>query len=709
MPNSQQHTESIRIRGARTHNLKNIDVDIPVGKLVVVTGVSGSGKSTLAFDTLFAEGQRRYLESVAVHTRALLQQMPRPEVDEVTGLPPTVSVDQRSNASPVRSTLATLTEIHDFLRLLYTKAGTAHCTSCGKPVVSQPIDRIVEFGLQLPDRTKLMVIAPMVRERRGAHKELLDKIGRHGFVRARVNGDLCDISDLPELDSSRAHTIEAIIDRVIVKDGIDSRLRESVDLAVRESDGTCILSFQTDGEWHDEFFSTRFACPDCNLNYQSPTPATFSFNSAQGACPKCEGLGIQGEVDESNDITVFRQAPCDECQGTRLLPFPSMFTFCGMTIAEFSALSVDRARTIVSSWLEQIEDNQSDDESSAEILTQQARLVAKRTLPDIRDRLACLEDVGLDYVTLDRPARTLSGGEYQRARLAACLGTGLHGACFVLDEPTAGLHPRDTRRLLKTLLSLRDSDSTVVVVEHDEQIMRAADHLIDLGPGAGADGGELLYSGPPADVLPEHDTPTSRFLAASTNVEVDDRSSVEYATSCSQSRRSHASEDREAADREQMQLFDESPADADARAITIRDACLNNLKNVSATIPLGKLVCVTGVSGSGKSSLVMETLLPVAQAFCQGENIATALADARCAAIDGLDQIDRVVAIDGRPLSRNRRSCVATHSKVWNLIRKLFAQTRQSRQAGFGTIGSASIPEMDAVKTARVREFRTSK
>ena len=686
MPIAEELTELIRIRGARTHNLKNVDVDIPIGKLVVVTGVSGSGKSTLAFDTLFAEGQRRYLESVAVHTRALLRQMPRAEVDEVTGLPPTVSVDQRANAAPVRSTLATVTEIHDFLRLLYTRAGTAHCTECGKPVVSQSIDRIVEQGLQLPDRTKLMVLAPLVRDSRGAHKDVLDRISRHGFVRARVDDELMDVSEVPELSANHKYTIEAVVDRLIIKDGIDARLRESIDLAVRESDGTCILCRQVDGQWQDEFFSTRFSCPDCNLSFQSPTPAIFSFNSALGACRNCEGLGIRGHVDETSDVTVFRTAPCDVCEGSRLQPFPSRFTFLAITIGAFSAMRVDQARQLVASWQEQVDSELKPETTNDHRLTQQARLVAARTLPDIHDRLCRLEDVGLEYLTLDRPARTLSGGEYQRSRLAACLGSGLYGACFVLDEPTAGLHPRDTHRLLKTLLNMRDEGATVVVVEHDEEIMHAADHLIDLGPGAGADGGELLYSGHPSEIPKDLDTPTARFVKAAGFPSQVVKAAIDnsaYVTSCSQSRRSKTDGNQATSHHDQLQLFDNASTDEEVPTITIREAGQNNLQDVTVSIPLNHLVCVTGVSGSGKSTLIMDTLLPVAMAACFGQDTTTAAADSQCASVDGLDQLQRVVAIDGRPLSRNRRSCVATHSKLWNQIRRLFAQTRQARQAGF--------------------------
>ena len=491
-------TESIRIRGARTHNLQNIDVDLPLGKLIVITGVSGSGKSSLAFDTLFAEGQRRYLESVSIHTRTLLKQLPRPEVDEVSGLPPTVSVDQRVTTAPARSTLAVTTEIYDYLRLLYARAGTAHCTNCEKPVESQSVDQIVDRVLQRSERTKLMILSPMVRSRRGAHKDVLERIGRNGFVRVRVNGELRDISDVPDLPSRKQHSIEAVIDRIILKKGIEQRLRESIELAVRESDGTCIVCEQDDREWQDHLFSTKFSCADCDISFPTPEPRTFSFNSAWGACPDCEGFGVRGVVDDTDDITVFRKTPCPTCNGARLQPFASGVTFLNTSIAEFTSLSVDDALTMADSWESSLPNRQLavDTAISSGNLSHAASLVACRVLPDIRQRLECLRKVGVGYLSLNRATRTLSGGEFQRARLAACLGTGLHGACFVLDEPTSGLHPRDTQLLLKILCDIRDSGATVVVVEHDGEIMKAADHLIDLWvPGAGIEGGRLMFSG----------------------------------------------------------------------------------------------------------------------------------------------------------------------------------------------------------------------
>ncbi|MCX7397495.1 MAG: hypothetical protein NT138_07410 [Planctomycetales bacterium] len=664
----------IRIRGARTHNLRNVDVDLPAGKLIVMTGVSGSGKSSLAFDTLFAEGQRRYLESVSVQTRTLLRQLPRPDVDDITGLAPTISVDQRVSSVPARSTLAVTTEIYDFLRLLYARAGTAHCTGCGKPVQRQSIDQILQQVLQLPERTRLMIMSPMVRGRRGAHKEILERIARNGFVRARINGEVVDIAETRPLAAGKAHTIEAIVDRIVIKEGIESRLRESVELACRESDGTCVISHEVNGAWNEKLYSTRFCCPDCDLNFPTPEPRSFSFSSPWGACQQCSGLGVQGVVDLDSEIAIFQQKACEVCEGSRLQPFARRVTFLGRTIAQFTQQSVDAALATMESWLTVLGSTPSDDPGrfyESATLTQEQRLVAERTLPDVQARLKCLSDVGIGYLGLDRPARTLSGGEFQRARLAASLSSQLHGAHFVLDEPTAGLHPRDTQRLLKTLFDLRDAGGTVIVVEHDGEIMRAADWLVDLGPGAGADGGRLLFSGTPADAEKFAQSPTGDYLRRSTAERV--------ASELHQSQ----SKPKSGVKTRRKAVVEEAVQSEVTEKLTILNAHLHNLRNITVDIPLRKLVCVTGVSGSGKSSLVFGTLLPVVSAaVLRKRDVALVAADARCDGVSGVEQIQRVLSLDQAPLGRSARSCIATLCGMWDEVRRLFAKIRESRSRG---------------------------
>lgn len=643
MTDSTDASNWIRVRGASTHNLRDVDVDIPLGQLTVVTGVSGSGKSSLAFDTLFAEGQRRYLESVSVHTRSLLTQLPRPALRALNGLPPTVSVDQRVSSVPPRSTLAITTEIYDYLRLLYARIGVAHCTNCGQPVHSQSADEIVQRVSNWPDRTKLMILAPLVRDRKGRHREVLETIASRGFVRVRVDGELMDVNDVPELAVSRHHSIDAVIDRIILKDGITQRLRESIHLAVRESDGSCIVCRESDGRWIDEQFSTRFSCAACDLSFVAPEPRTFSFNSGWGACAACEGLGVVGTAEQLDDITLFRRKPCVECEGTRLQPFPRGVTYRDISLPGLTGLSVDEADTLVADWLDSVRSKQEREDSVTAEMS-----VALRTLPDIKLRLERLRDVGLGYLNLDRPTRTLSGGEYQRARLAACLGNSLHGACFVLDEPTSGLHPRDTGRLIDTLQRLKQNDSTVVVVEHDGDLMKAADYLIDLGPQGGTSGGSLMYAGP-AQHASQTDSPTGTYL--------------------------------------RNQLPAPAPPKFNQETsgqLTIAGARQHNLQDIDVTLPLHRLVCVTGVSGSGKSTLVVDTLLPVVVEFLKDHpHLNQVCADVQCDRIDGLEQVKRLVHVDTSLPGRNRRACLATYSGIWNDVRKLFAKTRQAKLKGF--------------------------
>ena len=667
----------ISVRGARTHNLQNVSVDLPLGQLIVMTGVSGSGKSSLAIDTLFAEGQRRYLESVSIQTRSLLQQLPRPDVDDISGLPPAVSVDQRVSAAPARSTLAVTAEIYDYLRLLYSRAGIAHCTQCQKPVSSHTVEQIVSRTLNLPDRSRLMILSPMVRNRKGAHQEVLERIGRNGFVRARIDGELTDVADFKPLAPNQRHTIEAVIDRIVMKEGIQPRLRESIELACRESEGTCLICLQQDSGWSEVLWSIRFRCADCDLTFPAPEPRIFSFQTATGVCPACKGLGAEGFLESRNDTTVFGRKPCSVCHGSRLQPFASGLTFLEMPLADFTAQTIDAAILTTRRWMSQLQSDASPAPlSSGSSLTHESQLVADRTLPDILARLECLQQMGIGYLTLDRSTASLSGGEYQRTRLAACLGSGLHGACFVLDEPTAGLHPRDTQRLLQTLRQIRDRGATVVVVEHDGDLMRAADWLVDLGPGAGADGGNILFSGTPSDAARTAVSPTGSYLRGELTQQAGHGAAPEVPSEAE----AQTSETIHAEDAQSCSV-------ADQPVISIQRASLNNLCGVDVEFPLRRLVCVTGVSGSGKSSLVMDTLLPLAQAQCSDSvRTDTKLLDVCCGGVTGLEYIQRVVALDSSPLGRTSRSCIATVSGVWDYIRRLFAKTREARSRGWGSL-----------------------
>jgi excinuclease ABC subunit A len=481
-------------------------------------------------------------------------------------------------------------------------------------------------------------------------------------VRARVDGELIDISEAKPLEPGKSHTIEAIVDRIVMKEGIESRLRESIDLACRESDGTCIISHEANGQWTEKLFSTRFSCPACNLNFPTPEPRSFSFGSPWGACQECSGLGVRGAINQDGPMTTFHQEPCPSCEGTRLQPFPRNITFQNVSLPQLSRQSVDEALQTVRRWCAEL------DKTHVEPLTQEAVLVAERTLPDIEARLKCLSDVGIGYLTLDRPARTLSGGEFQRARLAASLSSQLYGAHFVLDEPTAGLHPRDTNRLLTALFGLRDAGGTVIVVEHDGEIMRAADWLVDLGPGAGADGGLLLFSGTPDDAERLAQSPTGDYL----------RGQLE--------RRGQPDSPTKTAPSIDAQKSKATNQTADRATLTIRNARLHNLQSIDVVIPLHQLVCVTGVSGSGKSSLIFGTLLPVISAFLiRDRNVDAAAADARCDGIDGMDQIRRVLSLDQSPLGRSSRSCIATLCGLWDEVRRLFAKTRDARAKGLSS------------------------
>ena len=634
--------DGIRVRGCRVHNLRGVDLDIPHDALVVLTGVSGSGKSSLAFDTLFAESQRRYLESLSAYTRQFLHQLQRPDADLIEGLPPTISIDQRSGSTRMRQTLATTTEIYDYLRLLYARAGQAHCPACGTPVSRQSAQEIVQRIMGLEKGRKALILAPLVRGKKGAHRQLFERICKDGFVRARVDGDIVDAAVPPELPKGKPHDIEVVVDRVIVKDGLQTRLVESVELALKLGEGACLVSHQHADSWQDSPYSTGFACPRCGNSFLELEPRTFSYSSPYGACPACTGLGVLadglGEDDESASL-LESAPPCSECGGARLNAFARHVEVGGWTIGRLSAASVREARAIVEEWESSV-----DKGTGAFLHNQQQQKVAEQTLPEIRSRLEFLFQVGLDYLTLDRPTRTLSGGELRRARLAGCLGSGLIGICYILDEPTIGLHARDTDRLLDVLIRLRDQGNTVLVVEHDVDTMRRADLLIDLGPGAGVDGGQVVAIGTPAELSQHPASITGHYLAAESSSPAPQR------------------------------LF----VDTD-RSIRLTGASRNNLNDLDVRIPLNVLTCVTGVSGSGKSSLVAHTLVPALKGLLAGE----ALETDRLVGLEGWEAIDRVVEVDQSPIGRSPRSNPATYSGLWDQIRRIFASTREARIRGY--------------------------
>ncbi len=634
----------IQIRGARVHNLRDVDVDIPRDRLVVVTGVSGCGKSSLAFDTLFAEGQRRFLESLSPDTRQFLDQFERPDVDAIEHLPPTVTVDQRVRTAQIRSTLATTTEVMDYLRVLYARAGEVHCPKCGRAVTKQSVRAIADRLCRLQDRTRLMILAPVVRERRGRHVGVLERIAKEGFVRVRIDGEIFDSAAPPELDPAQVHTIDAIVDRVVIKEGIQQRLNESISLAVNFSEGTCLVSIEEGGAWGDELYSTQFACAYCDQSFPNVEPRTLSFNSPYGACSRCEGLGVvldkdTGETEETTGRET-ESSICPDCQGQRLNDFARHIRFHGRSLPELTAMSVDQSLEFLSDFIDRIASSQ----ASAE-LSPEGSHVARRLLPEIRNRLQFLKDVGLDYLTLDRGTRTLSGGEYQRARLAKTLGAGLTGVCLVLDEPTSGLHAMDTERLFRNLVGLRDQGNTVVVVEHDIDVIRRSDWVVDMGPGAGRDGGRIIAAGTPEEIASTSQSLTGRSLNGELFPSVDFGS--------------------------RQVGFEHSVEIVGARA--------NNLADLDIRIPLGGFVAVTGVSGSGKTSLVRDVAAEAIKRILAGNG----LAGLPLAGINGVDHVERLVEVDQAPIGSSPRSVPGTYSGAWKEIRNVFAKTKEARLRGF--------------------------
>ncbi len=720
----------ITVAGAREHNLKNITVRIPRNKLTVITGLSGSGKSSLAFDTLYAEGQRKYVESLSAYARQFLEQMQKPDVDTIEGLSPAISIEQRTAGSNPRSIVATTTEIHDYLRLLFPSIGKVHCPSCGKPIQRQSAENITEQLLQIPEKTKVMLLAPLVRGRKGKHEEIFAAIRRQGFVRVRVNGEFCELDAIPELDKNKKHTIEAVIDRLVIDPATRSRINDSVELALATGEGLMIAMIQNGDKWTDRLYSEKNACLDCNISFETFTPKHFSFNSPYGACQTCHGLGNMLTFDEELVVpdetlpleesihpwrrggrraiiyykkllaavaghygislsTPFNELPasfkkilfygsgdepinyylrrhkvqkpfeglipnlqrsytesesefnqerlraymgnqrCTACNGARLRPETLACTVGGKNIYEICTLSIEQAQTFFQTLK----------------LTADETKIARDILKEIQARLGFMMDVGLDYLTLDRESGTLSGGEAQRIRLATQIGSRLTGVLYVLDEPSIGLHQRDNDRLLATLKELRDLGNTVVVVEHDEQTIREADYVIDLGPGAGVHGGEIVFAGTPAQLLKAPKSLTAQYM----------RREIEIETP-------------------------EQRTKASAGYIEIRGAAENNLKNVNVKIPLGLLTCVTGVSGSGKSTLVDDVLRRALYRRFFGSKDRPG----KHKKLLGVEQIDKVIVIDQSPIGRTPRSNPVTYTGAFSIIRDLFTQLPASKVRGYG-------------------------
>ena len=620
----------IRVRGARVHNLRSLDVDIPRDRLVAITGVSGSGKSTLALEVIFAEGQRRFLQGLTPGQRSRLDRWERSEVDLVEGLPATVCIDQRSGSTAARSTLATMTEIHSHLRLLFARAGRVHCPGCGQPLERRSPQAIVDVLMGLGEQRRVMLLAPVVSRRRGSQLGAFERLAAEGFVRARVDGELVELSPPPKLDPRRSHSIDAVIDRVVIRDGLGSRLQDSVELALRVGSGRLVISAETpDGAWDDTLYSSRLACADCEWSAPPVEPRSLSFNSPEGACGTCRGLGRVDEQAAGGEGIV-----CPDCGGTRLGSLAHAITVSGKSIVDVCRLSVGEAHRLLAGWLAALEDD-----------PLPAAAVARKVLPHVVSRLGYLARVGLDYLTLDRPTRTLSGGEFQRSRLAGSLGSGLVGVGYVLDEPTIGLHAVDTRRLLSCLEDLRDQGNSVLLVEHDLGILRQVDWIVDLGPGGGRNGGRLVVSGPLDEVMACPESVTGAYLAG---------------RPATRTRR----------------LRETDPGNA----VTLRRANLHNLQDLEVTFPLGVLCAVTGVSGSGKTSLVSGTLVPVLAAELAGREIEGTGAEL---AWSGTSSLERVVLVDQSSLGRSPRSTPATYTRIWDEIRGVFARTRVARAKGF--------------------------
>jgi excinuclease ABC subunit A len=723
--------DTIQVRGARTHNLKNIDLDIPRDKLIVITGLSGSGKSSLAFDTLYAEGQRRYVESLSTYARQFLSMMEKPDIDHIEGLSPAISIEQKSTSHNPRSTVGTITEIYDYLRLLFARAGEPRCPDHHLPLKAQTVSQMVDQVLALPEGTKLMLLAPVVQDRKGEHVHLLDNLRRQGFIRARIDGLICDLDEAPTLEKNKKHSIEVVVDRFKVKEGIGIRMAESFETALGLSEGIALISYM-DGEEEDLMFSAKFACPICNYSLTELEPRLFSFNNPAGACSTCDGLGIHQYFDvdriiqhpeasiaegairgwdrrslfyfnmlrslaehydfdiespwntlsplhqqkilfgsddeeitfnyENDRGTVFRRqhsfegvipnmerryrdtesnsvredlskymatSDCPDCEGTRLCKSARNVFVDDKRIEDIVSMPVGECYEYF---------------ENLNLLGRQGE-IAEKIIKEIRDRFCFLVDVGLNYLSLNRSADTLSGGEAQRIRLASQIGAGLVGVMYILDEPSIGLHQRDNERLLKTLVRLRDLGNTVIVVEHDEDAIKEADFIVDIGPGAGVHGGEIVAMGDSDTIINSPKSVTGQFLSGARGIVVP--------------KKRHKS---------------------NSKSLDINGAKANNLKSIDATVPVGLFTCITGVSGSGKSTLINEILYPAAAVAL---NKATTLKPAAHDKITGLEHFDKCIDINQSPIGRTPRSNPATYTGIFTPVRELFAGTQEARSRGY--------------------------
>lgn len=616
----------IKVTGAREHNLKNINVLIPRDAITVITGPSGSGKSSLAIDTIYAEGQRRYVESLSAYSRQFLEQLQKPEVDSIEGLSPSIAIDQKTVSRSPRSTLSTITEIYDYLRVLYTRLGKAYCYNCGSEISTQESQNIIQAIMSLPEGTKIQILAPIVRERKGNYRKELQEMRNEGFVRARIDNAMIDLTEEIILEKKKHHTIEIVIDRFIIKNGIERQLRDALETSFKYADTVTINLVKNN---KDILFSKTAACLKCGISYPEINPRFFSFNSKSGACPSCKGLGYENLEEDSLEINENRL--CRTCKGLRLRQEALSVRFHGTNIAEFCRMSVREA----SCFLGKLR------------MTEREGIIARRVLKEVNDRLSFLERVGLDYLTLDRPSVTLSGGEAQRIRLASQMGSSLTGVLYVLDEPSIGLHPRDHVKLLESLSAIKDADNTVIIVEHDEETIRWADHIIDMGPGAGTRGGWIIAEGTPLQIQDNEASLTGRYLSGRVSIETPSvrRTAETY--------------------------------------ITILGASEHNLKNIDVKLPLRTFTCITGVSGSGKSTLIFDILYrALGRKLSRSEDILL-MPPGKHRDITGTDLIDKIISVDQAPIGRTPRSNPVTYTGIFSFIREMFALLPDARIRGY--------------------------